>query len=233
MLEGRAKPPDRPKAARAGLPRIVPVEVAAARTDSVVDALRATGQIEAVSSIELRPEVDGRLVEHPGARRVARHHRAGALQGGRRGTEGPGCAGRGGAGPGGAGAEPHPTAAGREGRRRRRPGAGRGAGPEHGGLARPAAAPAGSDRGPGALLRRGGRPDGECRRLRLVGDTPDHAADGESPARQLPGAGAVRRPARRRPGGALPGGGPARARTSRAAWISSTRRSSSLAAPSR
>jgi membrane fusion protein (multidrug efflux system) len=38
------------------------VEVAVARTDSVVDALRATGQIEAVSSVELRPEVDGRLV---------------------------------------------------------------------------------------------------------------------------------------------------------------------------
>lgn len=45
-----------------GPPRIVPVEVAVARTDSVVDALRATGQIEAVSSVELRPEVDGRLV---------------------------------------------------------------------------------------------------------------------------------------------------------------------------
>jgi membrane fusion protein (multidrug efflux system) len=46
-----------------GPARIVPVEVAVARTDSVVDALRATGQIEAVSSVELRPEVDGRLVE--------------------------------------------------------------------------------------------------------------------------------------------------------------------------
>lgn len=48
---------------RGGPPRVIAVEVAAARTDSVVDALRATGQIEAVQSIELRPEVDGRLVE--------------------------------------------------------------------------------------------------------------------------------------------------------------------------
>ncbi len=41
----------------------VPVEVAVARTDTVVDAILATGQIEAINSIELRPEVDGRLVE--------------------------------------------------------------------------------------------------------------------------------------------------------------------------
>ncbi|HEX9166572.1 MAG TPA: efflux RND transporter periplasmic adaptor subunit [Gemmatimonadales bacterium] len=47
---------------RGSPPRVLTVEVAAARTDSVVDALRATGQIEAVQSIELRPEVDGRLV---------------------------------------------------------------------------------------------------------------------------------------------------------------------------
>lgn len=47
----------------AGAPRVFPVEVAVARTDSVTDALRATGQIEAIQSVELRPEVDGRLVE--------------------------------------------------------------------------------------------------------------------------------------------------------------------------
>jgi len=41
----------------------LPVEVAAASRDTVVDAIVATGQIEAVQSIELRPEVDGRLVE--------------------------------------------------------------------------------------------------------------------------------------------------------------------------
>jgi membrane fusion protein (multidrug efflux system) len=41
----------------------LPVEVAVAGLDTVVDAIVATGQIEALQSIELRPEVDGRLVE--------------------------------------------------------------------------------------------------------------------------------------------------------------------------
>ena len=41
----------------------VPVEVVLARTDTVVDAITATGQIEPLQSIELRPEVDGRIVE--------------------------------------------------------------------------------------------------------------------------------------------------------------------------
>jgi membrane fusion protein (multidrug efflux system) len=41
----------------------VPVEVAVAHRDTVVDAIVATGQIEAVQSIELRPDVGGRLVE--------------------------------------------------------------------------------------------------------------------------------------------------------------------------
>jgi membrane fusion protein (multidrug efflux system) len=36
-----------------------------ARTDTVVDAILATGTIEAVQSIELRPEVQGRLTEIP------------------------------------------------------------------------------------------------------------------------------------------------------------------------
>ncbi len=40
-----------------------PVEVAVARADTVVDAILATGTIEAIQSIELRPEVQGRLVE--------------------------------------------------------------------------------------------------------------------------------------------------------------------------
>jgi membrane fusion protein (multidrug efflux system) len=40
-----------------------PVEVAVAKADTVVDAILATGTIEAVQSIELRPEVQGRLVE--------------------------------------------------------------------------------------------------------------------------------------------------------------------------
>ena len=41
----------------------VPVEVVLARTDTVVDAITATGQVEPIQSIQLRPEVDGRLVE--------------------------------------------------------------------------------------------------------------------------------------------------------------------------
>jgi len=41
----------------------MPVEAAAARSDTVVDAILATGQIEAMQSIDLRPEVEGRLVQ--------------------------------------------------------------------------------------------------------------------------------------------------------------------------
>src|SRR6267143_1922408 len=41
----------------------MPVEVAAAIRDTVVDATAATGQIEAVQSIELRPEVQGRITD--------------------------------------------------------------------------------------------------------------------------------------------------------------------------
>lgn len=41
----------------------VAVEVAVARQDTVTDAIAATGQIEAVQSIELRPDVEGRIVE--------------------------------------------------------------------------------------------------------------------------------------------------------------------------
>jgi membrane fusion protein (multidrug efflux system) len=40
----------------------MPVEAAAARSDTVTDAILATGQIEALQSIELRPEVEGRIV---------------------------------------------------------------------------------------------------------------------------------------------------------------------------
>ncbi len=46
-----------------GGPPAMPVEVAIARTDTVVDAILATGQIEAIQSIELRPEVEGRIAE--------------------------------------------------------------------------------------------------------------------------------------------------------------------------
>lgn len=41
----------------------MPVEVAVAVRDTVVDAIYATGEIEAIQSIELRPEVEGRLTE--------------------------------------------------------------------------------------------------------------------------------------------------------------------------
>lgn len=46
-----------------GGPPAMPVEVAAARLETVIDAITATGQIEAVQSIELRPDVEGRLTE--------------------------------------------------------------------------------------------------------------------------------------------------------------------------
>ena len=46
-----------------GAPMGMPVEVAVARTDTVRDEIAATGQIEAVQSIDLSPEVDGRIVE--------------------------------------------------------------------------------------------------------------------------------------------------------------------------
>ncbi len=45
-----------------GMPPM-PVEVSAVIRDTVVDAIQATGQIEPVQSIELRPEVEGRIVE--------------------------------------------------------------------------------------------------------------------------------------------------------------------------
>ncbi len=45
-----------------GSPPGMPVRVAEASTDTVVDAILATGEIEAVQSVELRPEVSGRLI---------------------------------------------------------------------------------------------------------------------------------------------------------------------------
>jgi membrane fusion protein (multidrug efflux system) len=48
----------------------MPVEVAVARTDTVVDAILASGQIEAIQSVELRPDIEGRLAAilvHEGA----------------------------------------------------------------------------------------------------------------------------------------------------------------------
>ncbi len=45
-----------------GGPPAMPVEAAAARSDTVIDAILSTGQIEALQSIELRPDVEGRLI---------------------------------------------------------------------------------------------------------------------------------------------------------------------------
>ncbi len=44
-----------------GMPPM-PVEVAVALQDTVVDAIPATGQVEALQAVELRPEVEGRIV---------------------------------------------------------------------------------------------------------------------------------------------------------------------------
>ncbi len=45
-----------------GMPPM-PVEVSVAQRDTVVDAIAATGQIEAIQAIDLRPEVEGRIVD--------------------------------------------------------------------------------------------------------------------------------------------------------------------------
>ena len=45
----------------AGGPPAMPVDVAVAKSDTVVDAISATGQIESVQAIELRPDVEGRI----------------------------------------------------------------------------------------------------------------------------------------------------------------------------
>jgi membrane fusion protein, multidrug efflux system len=46
-----------------GGPPAMPVEVVVARGDTVVDAILATGQIEPLQSIELRPDIEGRVTE--------------------------------------------------------------------------------------------------------------------------------------------------------------------------
>lgn len=47
--------------AAGGGPPAAPVEVVVARRDTVIDAIAATGQVEAVQSIELRPDIEGRV----------------------------------------------------------------------------------------------------------------------------------------------------------------------------
>ena len=50
---------------RGGAPMAMPVDVAQAHTDTVTETISATGQIEALQAIELRPEVEGRIVAIP------------------------------------------------------------------------------------------------------------------------------------------------------------------------
>jgi membrane fusion protein (multidrug efflux system) len=51
------------RAGGGGGPPPMPVEAAAAQRDTVVETIEATGQIEAVQAVELRPSVEGRIVE--------------------------------------------------------------------------------------------------------------------------------------------------------------------------
>lgn len=46
-----------------GAPPPMPVEVAVAATDTVVDAINASGTVEAIQSIELRPDIEGRVTQ--------------------------------------------------------------------------------------------------------------------------------------------------------------------------
>jgi membrane fusion protein (multidrug efflux system) len=46
-----------------GAPPPMPVEVAVAASDTVVDAINASGQVEAIQAIELRPDIEGRLTQ--------------------------------------------------------------------------------------------------------------------------------------------------------------------------
>ena len=136
-----------------------------ARADTVVDAIIATGQIEATASIELRPEVDGRLAEIlvregslvAGARRSSRW----TTRSSRRRSPGPRrsatCA---------PGARPDPRPARREGREPGRPRARRSADAEHPGRARAAPGPARPHDRARAVRRGRGRAHGERRRLR-------------------------------------------------------------------
>jgi membrane fusion protein (multidrug efflux system) len=60
--EGKSKGAAAGAGSGGGMPPM-PVEVVAARSDTVVDAILATGQIEAMQSVELRPDIEGRIAE--------------------------------------------------------------------------------------------------------------------------------------------------------------------------
>jgi membrane fusion protein (multidrug efflux system) len=61
--ETKGADPDQTAAKGAAGPPAMPVEVVAARQDTVTDAILASGQVEAIQSVELRPDVEGRLVQ--------------------------------------------------------------------------------------------------------------------------------------------------------------------------
>lgn len=64
LLVACGKGGDAPPAGGPGSgPPAVPVEVTTAFTDTVIDAIVATGQIEAIQQIELRPDIEGRVVD--------------------------------------------------------------------------------------------------------------------------------------------------------------------------
>ncbi|MES2125082.1 MAG: efflux RND transporter periplasmic adaptor subunit [Gemmatimonadota bacterium] len=58
---GKPDPKTGPGAPGSG-PPVLPVEVTEAFTDTVVDAIVATGQVEAMQQIDLRPDIEGRVV---------------------------------------------------------------------------------------------------------------------------------------------------------------------------
>jgi membrane fusion protein, multidrug efflux system len=60
--EGKSKGAAAGAGGGGGMPPM-PVEVVVARSDTVVDAILATGQIEAMQSVELRPDIEGRIAE--------------------------------------------------------------------------------------------------------------------------------------------------------------------------
>jgi len=60
--EGKSKGAAAGAGGGGGMPPM-PVEVVAARSDTVVDAILATGQIEAMQSVELRSDIEGRIAE--------------------------------------------------------------------------------------------------------------------------------------------------------------------------
>lgn len=60
--ESAGEGPGGPGGPGGGGPPAMPVEAATALSDTVIDAITATGQIEALQSIELRPDVEGRLI---------------------------------------------------------------------------------------------------------------------------------------------------------------------------